>query len=343
MNFNISFSKQLIYWYLEKKRNLPWRETKIPYQIWISEVILQQTRVEQGKPYFFRFIERFPDVETLAAAGEQEVLKYWEGLGYYSRARNLHFASKQIIADFGGRFPDNYTDILKLKGVGEYTAAAIASIAFNEPIPAIDGNVYRVLSRLFAEDTPIDGSAGKTRFKLLAKSIFDENKPATFNQAMMELGALQCTPKNPDCELCPGFSFCEAAQKGIQNQFPVKKPKNKVSERYLYYIYSTVNDKIAVQKRQAKDIWQNLYEFPLIETTQTLYLEELEVKIADFLNKESKIIKIYPEIVNLLSHRRLHVNFIKVETQAKELQYISLKEIKKLPFPMVIKRFLENV
>jgi len=342
MSSNISFSIKLIAWYRENKRELPWRETKNPYSIWISEIILQQTRIEQGMSYFYRFIDKFPDIYALARANESVVLKYWEGLGYYSRARNLHFAAKQIVSNFSGIFPGTYNDIIKLKGVGEYTAAAIASIVFSEPIAAIDGNVYRVLSRLFTDDTPINIGKGKKRFKDLAAIFFDKAHPGEYNQAMMELGALICKPKNPKCDLCPVMHFCEAAQNSTMENYPVKNKKTKVKEVYMYYLVAQKESQIALQKRTGKGIWQNMYEFPLIESSKNLHHTELNEQINHLLKSGFQIKKQYQEIIHILSHRKLHVNFILVETQSTQLEFFDKQVVNELPFPIVIANFIKE-
>jgi len=266
MNKDKLIGGKLIEWYEIHHRVLPWRGISDPYRIWISEIILQQTRVIQGLDYYNRFIERFPDVHALAIADEQEVLKYWQGLGYYSRARNLHATARRIETDFGGKFPENYEIILSLKGIGEYTAAAIASIAFGAPYPVVDGNVFRFLSRLFAIEDPIDTAKGKNRFTEAARLIMDPSRPGLFNQAMMEFGALQCLPVSPDCSRCPFEAQCFAYAAGRVNDFPVKRNKTKTKTVYLYYFHIRSGDYIYMRKRKEKGIWQNLYEFPQIES-----------------------------------------------------------------------------
>ncbi len=230
-------------WYEQNKRDLPWRNTKDAYKIWISEIILQQTRVNQGYNYYLRFIERFPNVKSLAEAEEQEVLKHWQGLGYYSRARNLHKTAKSVISEFNGKFPLHYNDILSLSGIGEYTAAAISSFAYNQPYAAVDGNIFRVLSRLVANETPIDTSKGKKEFTGIAKKLLDKNNPGTHNQAIMEFGAMYCTPKNPDCENCPLKEFCKAYKLNVVELLPIKQGKTKVTNRYFNYFFIKKNCK----------------------------------------------------------------------------------------------------
>ena len=260
------FSRILLQWYDAHKRELPWRGEKNPYKIWISEIILQQTRIAQGWDYYLRFVERFPSVESLAEASEDEVLKYWQGLGYYSRARNLHAGAKYIVEQCDAIFPQSYNAILKIKGVGEYTAAAIASLAFDLPHAAVDGNVFRVLSRIFGVETPIDTTKGKKEITDLANHLMDKKQAARFNQAMMDFGSLQCTPQKPDCENCCFEGICFAKMKEMQAILPIKSQKIKMRNRYFYYLFIRSGKNTFLQKRTAKDIWQGLYEFPLIES-----------------------------------------------------------------------------
>lgn len=274
----------LVEWYERNRRELPWRETSDPYRIWISEVILQQTRVVQGLAYYLRFVERFPDAPALAAAAEDEVLLYWQGLGYYSRARNLHAAAKQVVQDFAGVFPTDYAAVRGLKGVGEYTAAAICSCAANGPYAVVDGNVYRVLSRLFDLDTPIDSTIGKKQFTGLAQELLEDflskdpgKRSGIYNQGMMELGALVCTPRSPQCGACPVAGNCLALKHGTVGQRPVKT--GKTAQRARYFNYLELVDQAGntwIRRRNGKDIWQGLYEFPMIETDETVDFESLK-------------------------------------------------------------------
>ena len=261
----MNFTKALLDWYDKNSRKLPWREQRDPYAIWLCEIIMQQTRIVQGLAYWERFMATFPTVEELAEADEDQVLKLWEGLGYYSRARNLHTAAKQIVAM--GKFPDRLEDIRALKGVGDYTAAAIASIAFGLPVAVVDGNVYRVLARYFGLTTPIGSNAAKKEFTALAQSLLDENRPGDFNEAMMDFGAIQCTPQSPRCSDCPFALNCHAKQEGLQEQLPVKGKKTAIRERHLCYIYYRYEGQTAIHKRPAGDIWQGLWEPFLIEQT----------------------------------------------------------------------------
>lgn len=255
--------KAVLTWYEHNKRELPWRGTKDPYRIWISEIILQQTRVAQGYDYYLRFIRRFPDVFSLAATSEDEVLHLWQGLGYYSRARNLHTAAQQVART--GKFPDTYTEVRKLKGIGDYTAAAICSIAYGQPHAVVDGNVYRVLARYFGIDVPIDTTDGKKVFTQMASQMMDLDRPGTYNQAIMDFGAIQCTPASPLCGNCPLASGCHARQYGSQAAYPVKSKKTKITERYLVYLYLKHGEHIYLHRRGKGDIWQGLYEPFILE------------------------------------------------------------------------------
>lgn len=264
----IFFREQLMAWFAGNHRPLPWKGEKDPYLIWLSEIILQQTRVEQGLPYFERFRRRFPRVEDLAAAPEDEVMKLWEGLGYYSRARNLHFTARQIASERNGRFPNNYKDMLALKGVGPYTAAAIASFAYDLPHAVVDGNVFRVLSRFFGIDTPIDTTAGKKQFGELAQRVLDQSQPGRYNQAIMDFGATQCTPQSPGCTSCPLRTRCRAFHTQVTDRLPVKQKKIQRRQRFFHYLVADYDGRVLIRKRTGKDIWRNLYEFPLVESPQ---------------------------------------------------------------------------
>ena len=305
------FADKLIGWYEENKRDLPWRDTKDPYRIWISEIILQQTRVAQGYDYFVRFMKRFPDVFTLAEAEEDEVMKYWQGLGYYSRARNLHAAARSM-AEAGG-FPVVYQDVLALKGVGEYTAAAICSFAYDMPYAVVDGNVYRVLSRWMGIDAPIDSTQGKKLFAQVAQELMDKKRPAIYNQAIMDFGALQCTPSSPNCLFCPLSDSCLALAQGKVDALPVKQHKTKVTNRFFNYIYVRTGGYTFIRKRTGNDIWKNLYEPLLIETDTNLSenVEVFEQKLLDVLGKTPwhflKPVK--QGVKHVLSHRIIHANF----------------------------------
>jgi A/G-specific adenine glycosylase len=342
----MDFSNSLLLWYLQNKRDLPWRNTANPYFIWLSEIMLQQTRVAQGLPYFLSFTETFPTIFDLANAEEEQVLKLWQGLGYYSRARNMHKTAQIIAFEFDGKFPENYNDLIKLKGIGEYTAAAIASFAFNEVVPVVDGNVFRVLSRYFDITTDIATSGAKKEFTSLANELIPKDKPALFNQAIMEFGALQCVPKNPNCDICILNCSCVALQKKKVTELPIKSKKTKVINRHFNYIVFLDNyDNTIINKRTEKGIWQNLYEFPVIETNKELDFEIIANKIQEnFSENEITSISIYnnKQIIHKLSHQKLHINFYKVAISNKIIDGINLELVRNFPFPIVIYNFIEK-
>ncbi len=342
----MSFSQKIIHWYSANKRSLPWRNTTDPYKIWLSEIMLQQTRVAQGMPYYERFIEHFPTVHDLANASEEEVLKLWQGLGYYSRARNLHATAKLISEKYNGQFPDNYKGLLELKGVGDYTASAIASFCFKEAQPVVDGNVYRVLSRYFGIDLPINSTEGIKYFKALALKVMDADQIADYNQGIMEFGALQCAPKNPYCLHCPLNDSCVALQKGKIDELPVKLKKTKVKERYFnYLVVLDKEDSFEIRQRRGRGIWQNLYEFPLLETEREYSLEEITNTMDTVLElKETSEIYQFNEktIVHKLSHQHLHTKFWIVKSGEKHSNGVSLKELKEYPVPVLIAEFINT-
>jgi A/G-specific adenine glycosylase len=343
----MKFSNLLIKWYLQNKRDLPWRNTTDPYPIWLSEIMLQQTRVAQGMPFFMSFTTAFPTVFDLAKANEEQVLKLWQGLGYYSRARNLHKTAQYVASDLGGIFPDNYTDLLKLKGVGEYTAAAIASFSYNEVVPVVDGNVFRVLSRYFDIDTDIAQASAKKEFAALAFELMPKANPATFNQAIMEFGALQCVPKSPNCSICVFNESCAALQKNKVNQLPVKSKKLKVRNRYFnYMVVADENDKTVIQKRTEKGIWHNLYEFPLIETEKEEGFDCVSEAVQGDYFKDNTVLSMleYNEksIIHKLSHQHLHIKFWKVKIAGTIENGIDAETLKTFPFPIVIHNFIEK-
>ncbi len=344
----MNISGEIIDYYYKHKRELVWRSTKNPYIIWISEIMLQQTRVNQASDYFLRFTKRFPTVHELAKADENEVLNYWQGLGYYSRARNLHFSAKYIVYELNGIFPDNYKDIIKLKGIGEYTAAAIASICFHEKVPAIDGNVYRVLSRLFEEYSPTDTATGKKRFKELAAYMIANHSPGDFNQAMMEFGATVCKPVKPDCGICPVANQCKAFKTGTVLELPLKKKTAKVKNRYFQYLVLIKAKSVFLQKRAENDIWKGLYQFPLLETDKDLAFSDF-VKSEDFydlVGTGAHIIDVSDEIKHRLSHQLLHIRFytIKIEQFAHAEYYdlIAIEDLDKYPVPKVIEEYMKK-
>ncbi|MCG2610908.1 A/G-specific adenine glycosylase [Flavobacterium sp. SM15] len=342
----MNFANSLIQWYLQYKRDLPWRKTSDPYPIWLSEIMLQQTRVAQGMPYFFAFTEAFPTVFDLAAADEEKVLKLWQGLGYYSRARNLHATAKYIAFELNGKFPSTYKELQKLKGVGEYTAAAIASIAFGEAVPVVDGNVFRVLSRYFGIPTDISSGKAKKEFFELAASLLPGGKASEFNQAMMEFGALQCVPKNPSCGNCILNESCFALKHKKVNELPVKLKKTKVVQRYFnYVIIKDGNGNSVVQKRTAKGIWHNLYEFPLIETNSEVAFDELMALIDKTYSGYNPVVvkPLHHEIIkHKLSHQHLYIRFWGLETQQVLAEAEEVGVIREYPFPIVIHNFMER-
>jgi len=342
----------LINWYDENRRDLPWRHSPTPYQVWLSEVILQQTRVNQGMDYYLRFIERWPTVTDLATATEEEVLKMWQGLGYYSRARNLHQCAQQVVNEYGGEFPADYELLRKLKGVGDYTAAAIASIAFNLAHAVVDGNVYRVLARLYDLDTPININKGQKLFAQLADDLLNHKQPGLHNQAVMEFGALHCTPKNPNCLLCPLQAQCLAFAHQTVMQRPVKLPKVKVTTRYFNYLVIKAKDSLYLHKRSNNDIWKNLYDFPCIESEKPLSVEEIidTEQFRDLFRGASYcIIKTSPVYTHKLTHRTIYAQFIEIKLEKKLLQietndlFLAREmELGSFPIPRLIDLYLNN-
>lgn len=343
----MKFSNSLIQWYLQNKRDLPWRNSVNPYHIWLSEIMLQQTRVAQGLPYFLRFTEAFPTVFDLARANEEQVLKLWQGLGYYSRARNLHKTAQYVAFNLNGIFPSTYKDLLKLKGVGEYTAAAIASFVYNEDVPVVDGNVFRVLSRYFGVETDIASAGAKKEFTSLAKELLPKGKANVFNQAIMEFGALQCVPKNPNCGSCVLNDGCLALQKKKVAQLPVKLKRTKVTTRFFdYLVFWDEQSKTIIKKRSAKGIWHNLYEFPLIESEELLSEEIITKQINQqlFIANEVTDVTLYnPEIiVHKLSHQHLNIRFWKVNVKGEIQHGMHCESVKGFPFPIVVFNFISD-
>lgn len=342
----MSFSQKIIQWYSANKRSLPWRNTKDPYKIWLSEIMLQQTRVSQGMPYYERFLEHFPTVHDLANATEEEVLKLWQGLGYYSRARNLHATAKMVSEKHNGQFPNTYKGLLELKGVGDYTASAIASFCFNEAQPVVDGNVYRVLSRYFGIDLPINSTEGIKYFKEMALRVMDGNQIADYNQGIMEFGALQCAPKKPYCLHCPLSESCVALQQGKIGILPVKLKSTKVKNRYFnYLVVLDQNNTMEIRQRRGKGIWQNLFEFPLLESERNYSLEEITDKMDSVIElKESPEIYQFNEkpIVHKLSHQHLHTKFWIVKSGEKHQNGVDMEELKKYPVPVLIADFINT-
>ena len=340
------FSIDLIQWYNKNKRDLPWRKTKDAYTIWLSEIILQQTRVDQGLSYFYKFIENYPTVNDLAKAPEEEVLKHWQGLGYYSRARNLHYTAKHITANYNGIFPNNYNEIIALKGVGEYTAAAISSFSFNQAYPVIDGNVYRVLSRVFGIEQAIDSTQGKKTFKTLAQELIDSKNPATYNQAIMEFGALQCTPKNPNCSNCIFNLECFALKNNLVSELPKKEKKVKQTTRYFNYLVISDNNYTYLNERNSKDIWKGLFDFPLIESNKEITNSKDLIDNSSF--KDIQIINQSNPIKHVLSHQKIYATFWSIKSSkliSSNPNYtkVKLKEINNYPVPKLIENYIKTM
>jgi A/G-specific adenine glycosylase len=340
---------ELVQWYLKNKRQLPWRDTADAYVIWLSEIILQQTRVEQGMPYFYRFLEKYPDVRAFAAAGEDEILKLWQGLGYYSRGRNMLKTARQVVEQYGGKFPEEYRQLIKLKGIGEYTAAAISSFAANEAKAVVDGNVYRVLARYFGIEEPINSPKGKKLFQGLADEILNHEHPGLHNQAMMEFGAMLCKPKSPDCGLCPVRQGCYAFTHDKISQLPQKLKTVKVRERFFNYILVTNGNMVLMNKRDENDIWANMYDLPLIETPAFTPAEEV-IKLllaAEFFGNHIKIINSFSVKKHILTHQHIHAQFIRISGQPIKLKqewfFIEVKNFKKLALPKIINIFIANL
>lgn len=346
----MKISNILARWYHDHKRELPWRKTRDPYAIWVSEIILQQTRVVQGIDYYHNFISRFPDLQSLAKAEIEEVLRVWQGLGYYSRARNMHTAARQITMDYGGVFPSSYKEMLKLKGVGPYTAAAIASIAFNEPRAVLDGNVHRVIARLFGLSDPPGMNGAKCGICRKADTLLDRKEPGIHNQAIMEFGALICTPASPSCRSCPLQGHCEAFLKNQVMELPVRRKKIKQKHRYFHYLIMQSGNRILIRQRTHRDIWQHLFEFPLIETGGPMspgHLMESPSWKQLFRHKRGKPVRISNTIRHVLTHQVIHAKFYHLDyfpadnTNKSAFQEVSLSEISKFPVPKLIENYLE--
>lgn len=344
------FSDKILLWYAQNKRILPWRGSRDPYKIWLSEIILQQTKVAQGTPYYLKFINSFPTVFDLADASQEKVLKLWQGLGYYSRARNLHDAAQTVVTEYGGEFPNTYKNLLKLKGIGDYTASAIASICFDAPEAVVDGNVYRVLSRYFGVDIPINSTKGIAYFRNLAKELIDSDNIRDYNQGIMEFGALQCTPKNPSCNKCPLEDSCVALKNNSISILPVKINKTKIRKRYFNYIVpiSSVYKEeryTILDQRMGKGIWQGLWEFPLLEYDKEMELSDIEADIPDLLRLNVGFsVHTYNDraIVHKLSHQHLYTRFWIVEVEGELKNGIKANGIGKYPVPVLIADFIKT-
>lgn len=341
-HFHLSISD----WYRQNKRTLPWRETQNPYFIWLSEVILQQTRVNQGMNYYLKFVQNYPLIENLAEADEQKVLSDWQGLGYYSRARNLHHTAKMVVEKFGGVFPDNFKDIKSLKGIGDYTAAAIASFAFGLPHAVVDGNVYRVLSRVFDIETPIDTTQGKKVFEALADELLSRENPALHNQAIMEFGAIQCVPVNPDCSVCPLQEDCLAFRNGTIAERPRKIGKVKVRKRYFHFLQFEDPTHVVLEKRTEKDIWQHLFQFPLIETEKAEALEMMGEQVDQ--RSGMRHTTVSPAIRHILTHQNIEAHVWRFEglpdpaKWEKHWLLVPKKDLADFPIPRLLDRYLEQ-
>jgi A/G-specific adenine glycosylase len=345
---------EIVKWYLANKRDLPWRNTTNPYKIWVSEIILQQTRVDQALSYYLAFLNEFPNLVALAGASQQQVLKLWQGLGYYSRARNMYFTAQYIINELDGIFPDSYSELIKLKGIGEYTAAAIASFAFNEHVPALDGNVYRVIARLFAEKSPINSPLGKKIFKELACELIKNQDPSIFNQAMMEFGALQCVPKNPNCQECPLNSACLAKIQNKVKEFPVKINKLIKKNRFFNYFFIENQQYTYIKLRDKKDIWNGLFEFPMIESNALKDFPTLcqSYEWNDlFGNIKLELHSVSDNIIHQLTHQKIHAvfyrfsftssdNYVKID---KEFKKIGINELKDYPVSKIIENYIKQI
>jgi len=351
----ILFASWLVVWYQAHKRNLPWRDTHDPYKIWLSEIILQQTRVAQGLPYYQRFLEKYPSIQDLAHADEEEVLRLWQGLGYYARARNLHACARMVVNELGGKFPRTYKELLQLKGVGKYTAGAIASIAFKESVPVVDGNVYRVLARVFGVEADIASTQGTKAFYTLAQSLVPSDNADLYSQAIMEFGAIYCTPLNPKCKSCIFKAHCVAFHTGRQHMLPVKSKKIKIKQRFFHYLVMQGADKLYMKRRKNRDIWEGLYDFYLVEDSRLRALDRLEDALVLLIRRHQlSIVSTLTPYRHLLTHRRLYVHFLHVHVTPPFIQEatsllsqagmraFTVNQTKALPKPTLIDNFLKE-
>jgi len=344
----MDFNSELLAWYQQNKRNLPWRSTTNAYIIWLSEIILQQTRVEQGMPYFNRFVEKYPDVTSFAAASEDDILKLWQGLGYYSRGRNMLKTARVVQKEYGGKFPERYDELITLKGIGEYTAAAIASFAANEARAVVDGNVYRVLARYLGINEPINSPKGKKLFQSVADDLLNKQAPGLHNQAMMEFGAMLCKPKNPACGVCPVRTGCFAFLHNAVNTLPVKLNKVKVRERFFNYFLLVNDGRILVNRRDETDIWANMYDLPMIETATMQAPDELFAlpETMEYFGAALAVLEISKIKKHILTHQRLYVRLIELQDPPIKLKvkwlYVPVKNLGSLALPKIILLFLKN-
>lgn len=348
-NLNQLFTNQLLQWYSQEKRELPWRNTKDPYKIWLSEIILQQTRIQQGMPYYLKFVDTYPTVFDLAKAREEELLRLWQGLGYYSRARNLHACAKQVVDEFDGQFPKGYDELLKLKGIGKYTAAAIASFAYDTPTAVVDGNVFRVLSRVFGISDDISDQKSFKTFQNKANALIPVDDAANFNQAIMDFGAIQCKPKSPHCALCPVSASCFAFNKGMIDQLPVKTKKVKVRKRFFHYLVFSFAGQFLLKARGPKDIWQGLNDFALIEEKETKSTEEI---LNQLNNYSLEVTSITEQVKHVLTHQQIFAQFYELKVRDFDTfellksdfgcKAFSIGQIKALPKPILIENYLRE-
>ena len=341
-----NFSTKLINWYSVNKRSLPWRNTRDPYKIWLSEIILQQTQIKQGLPYYNKFIELYPNVKSLSESSEKEVLKNWEGLGYYSRARNLHKTSKLVVDNYKSKFPNSYSELIKLPGIGDYSASAISSFSNDEINPVVDGNVYRFISRLYGISTVINTSSSLKEFKNLLNKLICLNNPSDFNQAIMEFGALVCKPKTPNCNVCIYNKVCFSLKNNSVFNFPVKKKSSKSKSRFLnYFIIIDKKNRIMVEERTKKDIWRNLYQFPLIESDVNLNKHLLNECLNLSKIPISKIndLELVETVNHKLSHQNLKINFWFNNVNKLNDNSVSISELSNLPFPKPLSSFIKTL
>lgn len=342
----MNFADEIASWYKQHKRNLPWRHTTDAYLIWLSEIILQQTRVEQGLPYYRRFAEAYPTVADFAAASEDEILKLWQGLGYYSRGRNMLTTARQVMAEHNGRFPTSYEQLIQLKGIGEYTAAAISSFAANEAKAVVDGNVYRVLARYFGIDTPINSTEGIKIFRKLADEVLNRDQPALHNQAIMEFGAMLCKPKSPACGTCPVRQECRAFLNNAVAQLPVKLKKTKVKERFFTYFLVLDNDRILLNKRNDNDIWANMYDLPSVETMSPVlpYALIQQPEVQALFGAGNAISEVFGAQIHVLTHQRIHAKFAQLARPPIQLKqewfFAEVESLEQYALPKIIFTFL---
>ena len=345
------FSDTLIHWYRNNKRDLPWRNTNDAYLIWLSEIILQQTRVEQGRPYYYKFSEQYPDVKSFAAASEDDILRLWQGLGYYSRGRNMLKTAKIIAANFNGVFPTAHQDLIKLTGIGDYTAAAISSFSVNEAKAVVDGNVYRLLARYFGIETPINSTQGKKQFQVVADELINPANAGEHNQAMIEFGALQCKPKNPNCTICAFISSCFAYQNQKINELPVKLKKLKIKERFFYFFIIQKEQQILIKRRGNQDIWAGLHDLPSIEFNDRTNFKDVAAH-QDFKNWFSKspiIHSVSDEIKHILTHQRIYARFVHIENcndeaiEQNNCFWVNIDDLHQYGQPKLIFEFLKKL